>query len=37
METLKTIFTRKSIRQFAEKKVSKEDIDIILRAGMSAL
>jgi nitroreductase len=36
METLKTIFTRKSIRQFAEKKVSKEDIDIILRAGMSA-
>jgi nitroreductase len=36
METLKTIFTRKSIRQFTEQKVSKEDIDIILRAGMSA-
>ncbi len=33
METLKTIFTRKSIRQFMEKKVSKENIDIILKAG----
>jgi nitroreductase len=36
METLKTIFTRKSIRQFAEQNVPKKDIDIILRAGMSA-
>jgi nitroreductase len=36
METLKTIFTRKSIRQFTDQKVSKEAIDLILRAGMSA-
>jgi nitroreductase len=36
METLKTIFTRRSVREFTDQKVSKEDIDTILKAGMSA-
>jgi nitroreductase len=36
MDTLKAIFTRRSVREFTDQKVSKEDIDIILKAGMSA-
>lgn len=35
METLKTIFTRKSIRKFKPQKVHEEDIKTILKAGMS--
>lgn len=35
METLKTIFTRKSVRQFAEKRVPEETMRKILAAGMS--
>jgi nitroreductase len=35
METLKTIFSRKSIRKFTDQSVSKEQIEQILKAGMS--
>lgn len=35
MDTLNTIFTRKSVREFADKGISDEDIRTILRAGMS--
>lgn len=34
-ETLKTIFSRKSCRKFTSEPVSKEDIDILLRAAMA--
>lgn len=34
--TLKTIAERKSVRRYTEQKVSKDTIDLILRAGMAA-
>ena len=34
-ETLKTIMNRKSVRKFSDKAISKEDIQTILKAGMS--
>ncbi|NGX41269.1 MAG: FMN reductase [NAD(P)H] [Candidatus Anoxychlamydiales bacterium] len=36
METLDAIFTRRSIRKFKDKKISKEILDDILKAGMFA-
>ncbi len=36
MNTLDAIFTRRSIRHFTDKKVSKEDIETILKAAMYA-
>jgi len=33
---MKEIFTRRSIRKFAQKPVEKEKIDLLLRAGMQA-
>jgi len=33
---LKVIYTRRSVRKFTGEKVKKEDLDAILRAGMSA-
>ena len=35
-ETLKTIYTRRSVRSYSEKKISKEYIDAIIKAGLSA-
>ncbi|MCD8194582.1 MAG: nitroreductase family protein [Tannerellaceae bacterium] len=35
-ETLHTIFNRKSVRQYTEKPVEKEKIEILLKAGMTA-
>ena len=35
MNTLETIFTRKSVRQFKDQKVDEKDIKTILKAGMS--
>ncbi|MCD8264690.1 MAG: nitroreductase family protein [Tannerellaceae bacterium] len=35
-ETLHTIFNRKSVRQYTEKPVEKEKIEILLKAGMAA-
>lgn len=35
MNTLDAIFTRKSLREFSDRKISDEDIRTILRAGMS--
>lgn len=35
MNTLETIFTRKSVRQFKNQKVDEKDIKTILKAGMS--
>ena len=34
MNTLETIFTRKSVRQFKNQKVDENDIKTILKAGM---
>ena len=34
-DTLKTIMNRKSVRKFADKSISKEDVQTILKAGMS--
>ena len=36
METLDAIFTRRSIRKFKDKKISKDVLDDILKAGMYA-
>lgn len=36
MEALQVIFQRKSVRHFTGEKVSKEQIDLLLKAGMSA-
>lgn len=35
-ETLKTIYTRRSVRTYSDKKISKEYIDAIIKAGLSA-
>ena len=35
MNTLETIFTRKSVRQFKNQKVDEKDIKTVLKAGMS--
>lgn len=35
METIKAIFTRKSVREFLDRKIPDEDIRKILAAGMS--
>lgn len=35
MNTLQTIFTRKSVRTFTDKPISEADVHTILRAGMS--
>lgn len=35
MNTLETIFTRKSVRQFKNQKVDEKNIKTILKAGMS--
>ncbi len=35
-KTLETIYTRRSIRSYTEEKISKEDIDAIIKAGLSA-
>lgn len=35
-ETIKTLTTRRSIRSFCDKPVSREDIDLILQAGLYA-
>ena len=35
-ETLKTIHSRKSVRTFANKEVSKNDLETLVRAGMAA-
>lgn len=35
MNTLETIFTRRSVRQFKNQKVDEKDIKTILKAGMS--
>ncbi len=35
MDTLETIFTRASVRDFADRPISQTDMDTILRAGMS--
>ncbi|MHA1435516.1 MAG: nitroreductase family protein [Candidatus Heimdallarchaeota archaeon] len=36
MEILEAIKTRRSIRKFTDKPISKEDIDVLLRAAMQA-
>lgn len=36
METLKAIFTRRSVRSFTDKEISKEDLLNIIKAGMQA-
>jgi nitroreductase len=36
MEALETLLTRRSVRQFTDEKVSKEDLDKILEAGKYA-
>lgn len=36
MEALQVIFQRKSVRHFTGEKISKEQIDLLLKAGMSA-
>lgn len=36
METLKAIFNRRSIREFTKELVSREELEILLRAGFSA-
>ncbi|MCR4911208.1 MAG: nitroreductase family protein [Bacilli bacterium] len=36
MEALEAILTRKSVRQFADKEVEQEKIDILMKAAMSA-
>lgn len=36
MDALEVIFTRRSVRRFSSQQVSKEDIDTMLRAAMSA-
>ena len=35
METLRNLFTRKSVRKFTDEKLTEEQIHTILRAGMS--
>ncbi len=35
-ETLKTIFSRKSVRAYAEGAISKEQLEMLVRAGMAA-
>jgi nitroreductase len=35
-ETLKTIFSRKSVRHYINKDVSKEQLELIVKAGMAA-
>jgi nitroreductase len=35
-ETLKTIFSRKSVRHYINKDVSKEQLEMIVKAGMAA-
>jgi nitroreductase len=35
-ETIKTIHSRKSVRHFTDKKVSKEQLETIVKAGMAA-
>lgn len=35
MNTLDAIFNRKSIRKYTDQKISKEDIETILKAGMA--
>ena len=35
METLQTIFSRRSVRDFSDKDISDQDIHTILKAGMS--
>jgi len=35
-ETLETIFSRKSVRQYQDKAVEQEKIDLLMRAGMAA-
>lgn len=36
MDTLESIFTRRSIRKFTDAPVSDEDVNLLLRAAMSA-
>lgn len=35
-EAIETIFSRKSVRQYQDRAVEKEKVDLLLRAGMSA-
>jgi nitroreductase len=35
-ETLKTIFSQKSVREYEESRVPRETPDLLIRAGMSA-
>lgn len=35
MDALETIFTRKSVRDFTDRRISDEDLNTILKAGMS--
>jgi nitroreductase len=35
-ETLTTIYSRKSIRKYDDKKIDKETIDLLIKAGLSA-
>lgn len=35
-QTLETIFSRKSVRNFTEEKVTKEQLELIVKAGMAA-
>ncbi|MDX9821147.1 MAG: nitroreductase family protein [Syntrophales bacterium] len=35
-DTLKTIFSRKSVREYQEKPVSEEKLMMLVRAGMAA-
>lgn len=36
METIEAILTRKSVRQFAEKEIEQDKLDILLKAAMAA-
>lgn len=36
METMKAIFTRQSIRSYTAKQISKEDLEIVLKAACAA-
>ena len=35
-DTLKTIFSRKSVRVYQDKPISKEDLELLVKAGMAA-
>lgn len=35
-QTLETIFSRKSVREYSEKEISQDTINLLLKAGMSA-